>query len=243
MKQEVSPFEISEAENGLRNWEEAVNKVDEELKSHSNGSSSKKTLPPVRGVKREKLDVAVRINQKSTSANGDNQNTSKDKRLSGYDFAAWEKFDVDDALSKVEDGDDSVSIVRRKAREHEDAQNKKRTLKHEAELEKLRNDMHSHLLTDMQCKTRSIREKQKGNEAYRAGENEDALGYYSRSLALDPGNAVVYANRAMVYLRLNMLEMVEDDCSRALHLDKTYNKAYQRRGMARFKQGKYEGVG
>lgn len=86
----------------------------------------------------------------------------------------------------------------------------------------------------------SVREKQKGNECFKAGENDEAFEYYTRSLALDDSSAVVYSNRALVCLRTGKLETAEDDCSRALFLDPDFTKARSRRGIARFKSGKYE---
>jgi tetratricopeptide (TPR) repeat protein len=83
----------------------------------------------------------------------------------------------------------------------------------------------------------SVREKQKGNEAFRAGENDEAYAFYSRSLALDSDSAVVYTNRAVLAIRMEKLETAVDDASRAILIDPTYMKAYYRRGVARLKLG------
>lgn len=45
--------------------------------------------------------------------------------------------------------------------------------------------------------TRSIKEKEKGNEAFHAGDLHEAIAYYSRSLQLMP-TAITYNNRAVV---------------------------------------------
>jgi tetratricopeptide (TPR) repeat protein len=52
-------------------------------------------------------------------------------------------------------------------------------------------------------------------------------------------NHVVHANRAVVHLKLDKLDAAEDDCTRALALDRTYVKAWSRRGMTRFRKGRY----
>lgn len=57
-------------------------------------------------------------------------------------------------------------------------------------------------LSTVERKVVAEREKQKGNECFRTGENEQAYMYYSKSLAFDPANAIVYANRAMACIRL-----------------------------------------
>lgn len=85
-------------------------------------------------------------------------------------------------------------------------------------------------------------EKTKGNESFRIAENNDAVACYSISLALDARNAVVWANRAMAYIRLELFDLAEADSTVALHLDPTYVKAYSRRGLVRFKRGKYAEV-
>lgn len=86
------------------------------------------------------------------------------------------------------------------------------------------------------------REKLKGNEFYRVGEVEEAVKCYSRSIDLDPKNHILYANRAMGYLKLEAYEKAEEDCSKALAIDCTYVKAWSRRGLTRFKRGQYSAV-
>jgi tetratricopeptide (TPR) repeat protein len=86
------------------------------------------------------------------------------------------------------------------------------------------------------------REKLKGNEFYRVGEVEEAVKCYSRSIDLDPKNHILYANRAMGYLKLEAYEKAEEDCSKALAIDCTYVKAWSRRGLTRFKRGQYAAV-
>jgi tetratricopeptide (TPR) repeat protein len=71
---------------------------------------------------------------------------------------------------------------------------------------------------------------------------DEALKCYSNSLEADPDNAVVYANRAMVFLKQERLERAEEDCSRSILIDGSYVKARYRRGLVRFKRGKYSDV-
>ena len=85
-------------------------------------------------------------------------------------------------------------------------------------------------------------EKTKGNESFRISDNNDAIACYSKSLAYDARNALVWANRAMAYIRLELFDLAEADSSVALLLDPKYIKAYSRRGLVRFKRGKYAEV-
>eukprot|EP00271_Cylindrocystis_brebissonii_P003397 TRINITY_DN14326_c0_g2_i1.p1 TRINITY_DN14326_c0_g2~~TRINITY_DN14326_c0_g2_i1.p1 ORF type:complete len:722 (+),score=164.91 TRINITY_DN14326_c0_g2_i1:303-2468(+) len=82
-------------------------------------------------------------------------------------------------------------------------------------------------------------EKDRGNELFKAKQYEEAIGCYTRSIALQP-TAVALANRAMAALKLKRYKEVEDDCNHALGLDDTYVKAYQRRGTARMQLKKFE---
>ena len=72
-------------------------------------------------------------------------------------------------------------------------------------------------------------EKNKGNESFRVGESEAAVAHYSRSLALDPSNAVVWANRAMAYIRQELFDLAEADSAAAILLDPTYIKVNETR--------------
>ena len=79
----------------------------------------------------------------------------------------------------------------------------------------------------------------KGNESYRVGDYDDAIQHYSKSIAFDDSNGVVYANRAMVYLKKELFDLAENDCDVSILIDSNYLKAFSRRGMIRFKRGKY----
>jgi len=85
-------------------------------------------------------------------------------------------------------------------------------------------------------------EKTKGNESFRISDNNDAVLCYSRSIAYDATSALVWANRAMAYIRLELYDLAEADSSVAIKLDSRYTKAYSRRGLVRFKRGKYADV-
>ena len=87
-----------------------------------------------------------------------------------------------------------------------------------------------------------VNERIKGNESFKVSDNDDALTCYTRSIAYDASDAKVFANRAMVYIRMELFDLAEDDSSAAIKLDPTYVKAYSRRGTVRFKRGKYAEV-
>lgn len=55
-----------------------------------------------------------------------------------------------------------------------------------------------------------------------------AIELYSKSIELNPTNAVYYANRSISHLRLENYGYALADASRAIETDKTYLKAYYR---------------
>lgn len=77
-----------------------------------------------------------------------------------------------------------------------------------------------------------IRLKEAGNEALKNKQFDDAINHYSEGIELDPGYAILPANRGMAYLKLEQFGAAERDCSRAIQLDPSYIKAYLRRGTA-----------
>ena len=86
----------------------------------------------------------------------------------------------------------------------------------------------------------SVELKKQGNAKYQRGDLAGALDLYTRSIAKDPRNTVVYVNRAQVKLKLNDFAGAEADCTAALGQDAANVKAQYRRGMARRELGKLE---
>ncbi|XP_054263982.1 mitochondrial import receptor subunit TOM70-like [Macrosteles quadrilineatus] len=79
--------------------------------------------------------------------------------------------------------------------------------------------------------------KRAGNDFFKKGEYLDALRCYSEAIDLCPASettiqATYYQNRAACYERLNKIEEVVKDCSKALELNPKYVKACSRRAKA-----------
>ena len=88
----------------------------------------------------------------------------------------------------------------------------------------------------------AVREKDKGNEAFKAGEFQEALVYYTKSLAFDQSSAasaIVFSNRGLVQQKLKKFENAEKDYSSALEQDPKYVKAFSRRATTRISRGKF----
>ena len=65
--------------------------------------------------------------------------------------------------------------------------------------------------SDISSELRATKEKDKGNEAFRAGDIDEAIVYYNRSISLHE-TPTVYNNRAMAYIKMEKFEDAIKDC-------------------------------
>ncbi|WKY02316.1 hypothetical protein Q1695_015952 [Nippostrongylus brasiliensis] len=68
--------------------------------------------------------------------------------------------------------------------------------------------------------------------AYTAGRYEEALKLYDTAIEARPTNAILFANKAAILLRLDRAELAVHSADRAIELDPNWAKAYYRRGEA-----------
>eukprot|EP00968_Pinguiococcus_pyrenoidosus_P007359 scaffold489_cov259-Pinguiococcus_pyrenoidosus.AAC.37 len=242
------PGDVKAAQEELAKWQESVRKIDAE-RSKGRGKAA---IPPPRG--KEATPSAGRPTGHGGTAVASAPEASG-KRISGYDFQAWERFDVDAAIEEIDSAEESKQ---RKVEDAVEAANrvaKERQQRRQRELEEALESMRAEDLSAAEATMRATREKQKGNECYRAGEIDEAQMFYTKALALlslaggsdDPElhrqqKAILYCNRAMTNIKLEQLPKAEQDCDDALALDPAYLKARQRRGIIRHKRGKYLGA-
>ncbi len=93
--------------------------------------------------------------------------------------------------------------------------------------------------TERERRALATREKEKGNEAFKAKEYKEAIVYYTRSLELCE-DATVFANRAATDIKLMKWTEAEVDCDACLRLQPGNLKALFRRGVARIALGRCE---
>jgi tetratricopeptide (TPR) repeat protein len=206
-------------------------------------------LPPVRGlgaVRAAAAAVPPRISQLSpaeVAAEAAKREKERKERLSGYDFRAWDKFDVDAEMERLDKAEAAVAAERERAAAARQAEiDARRMATDESRARTAAAGTAAEGLSDAQRLFFSEREKEKGNESFRAGEYEDALRFYTRAIELLPAasrDARPWANRAMAHIKLEHWQAAEQDCDRALELDPAFSKAYARRGVARHRRGKY----
>ncbi|KAK3104066.1 hypothetical protein FSP39_024146 [Pinctada imbricata] len=207
----------------MNSWEDDIKKKENELGQEK---PMEEKLPPVRNSLQKKKKKRVKTKQA--------EEKPKPKKLSGYDFRAWDKLDV---VSILLSGDwilcvymsgydfrawDKLDVD--KLCEEIDKEEKKSSSEYETdeewELERR--------------KQQAIVEKDMGNDFFKRGEYENAIESYTRGLNHDPSNPILPANRAMALLKQEKYAAAEVDCITALTLDPLYVKAYLRLGAARF---------
>jgi len=74
--------------------------------------------------------------------------------------------------------------------------------------------------------------KEKGNDEYKKGNYERAIEYYTYATEMDPKNHVYFTNRAMCYGQMKKWDKSLRDSDKAIALNKSWEKAWYRRGMA-----------
>lgn len=232
MQHEPEMNEIHSATEELNTWISEIQQQNQALQDQPKKKNNP-SMRPIRGKATEEFPSRA---QSRSSSNPIESSTASSKPISAYDFRSWQKFDVDRALDEL-DEEEREAHEYGKAQKEKIEQRKKERLRELQALPPVYHDM-----STVERQVYATREKQKGNECFKAGETEESITYYSRAIALDDTNAIVYANRALAFLRLKIFQKAEEDCTRAIALDPAYLKARTRRGMARHRRGKYEGA-
>nr|CAB3266503.1 sperm-associated antigen 1 [Phallusia mammillata] len=193
----------SDLTNGIQDWSSEMKEAEKDLTPATN--DAEKSLPPIRTSK------LIKGKAKPVEVNG-HAKSSKDPRIRSWDYKAWDKFDADVECDKVEE----------KRKEIPKVTNKKVQISHTID---------SSNMTQEEKAVRSSLEKDKGNEAFKCGDFEEAIAYYSRSINLIPVVASIN-NRALTYLRVEDWKNAEKDCNEVLSSEPDNLKAKLRRATA-----------
>ena len=160
---------------------------------------------------RNSLDKKRKTKKKKVKAT-ESDTKPKTQKIRSYDYRSWDQFNVDKALEDI-DGQKSSS-----ASEYENDEEWERERKQK----------------------QAVMFKDQGNQCFKEGKYAEAIECYTQGISCDPENAVLPANRAMALIKQEKHGAAELDCTKAIHLDPTYVKAYYRRGTARAALRKYE---
>ncbi|OXB63450.1 UNVERIFIED_CONTAM: hypothetical protein H355_010713 [Colinus virginianus] len=101
---------------------------------------------------------------------------NKKNKIKSYDYEAWGKLDVDKILEELDKDDSAHDSVSPESDSEEDG------IRIDAE--------------------KALAEKEKGNGYFKEGKYEAAIECYTRGIAADGTNALLPANRAMAYLKI-----------------------------------------
>ncbi|XP_039099064.1 RNA polymerase II-associated protein 3 [Hyaena hyaena] len=149
---------------------------------------------------------------KESSKKTKEENTKN--RIKSYDYEAWAKLDVDSILDELDKEESTHDSVSQESESEEDG-----------------------IHVDSQ---KALTLKEKGNKYFKQGKYDEAIECYTRGMDADPYNPVLPTNRASAYFRLKKFAVAESDCNLAIALNRSYTKAYARRGAARFALQKLE---
>ncbi|XP_054477382.1 sperm-associated antigen 1-like [Anoplopoma fimbria] len=198
----------------LKTWQEETKKTETSLKQQSMFDDlENKTIPPIRG-----FNCSVPLSQ--TSVPKEKKNSSK--RPLPRDYREWDKFDVEKECERISGNlakNDPAVIVN-------------------TGHPKIKTKVDVTLLTEQEKLLLANREKDKGNEAFRANDYEEAVAYYSRSLSIKP-TVAAYNNRAQSEIKLKHWHNAMSDCLRVLKLEPGNMKALLRRATVHNHMGNF----
>jgi len=164
--------ELEKVENEMKNFVAEMKQQDKIL-NEIKPKRSNKTEPPIRAP------IVVTDSSKSNKSSSD--------RIKSIDYAKWDKFDADAAVLKIDLDDE-------RQREIAEAKNKK-NLENTKLIEVIEDDVDE--LTDFEKDRLSLKFKERGNEAYKAKDYDEAIKEYTQSINIKKTTAALN-NRALV---------------------------------------------
>jgi len=79
--------------------------------------------------------------------------------------------------------------------------------------------------------TQATKYKEKGNEAFKAGNHSKAIEFYTYATELDPRNPIFFTNRSTAYFKMKKWDKSLRDANKAIKCDPNWAKGYYRKGM------------
>ncbi|RKO89858.1 hypothetical protein BDK51DRAFT_28191 [Blyttiomyces helicus] len=252
----LSRDDLQELERDIFEWSREVRSKDTTLKATRAKPASNVSVRRIPEAQPQAISAPAAeqssIPFKHTAAEEPQSTPKSSNRIRSSDYRAWDRLDVDAELQRLEEEDEKEEDMRltrdnagvSDVLEKSDAGSKAKINK--AVNKAVPVDVKPPAGANMQeLEFLAEMEKNKGNEALKAGEIQDAAAYYTRSLNILK-RANVYTNRSLAYFKLKMFSEAEDDATAALNLDNArFNfKALFRRAKARYSRGHYlEAIG
>jgi stress-induced-phosphoprotein 1 len=79
-----------------------------------------------------------------------------------------------------------------------------------------------------------------GNESFTQKKFDEAIGYYTKAIELNPEDATYYSNRSGCYASLDKYQEALEDAESCLRVNPNFIKGYSRKGLALLRLGKEE---
>ncbi|XP_069001507.1 sperm-associated antigen 1-like [Embiotoca jacksoni] len=197
----------------LQTWQDETKETETSLDQQSVFDDLvKENMPPVRGS-----NCFVPLSQNSKGR----RNLSK--CALPRDYREWDKFDVQKECEKIDGNEvknDPPAILN-------------------TGHPKIKTTVDASLLSQPEKLLLANREKDKGNEAFRANDFEEAVAYYCRSVSIKP-TVVAYNNRAQAEIHLKRWPDAMRDCQRVLELEPDNMKALLRRATVYNHMGDFQ---
>ncbi|GAA6217538.1 sperm-associated antigen 1 [Lates japonicus] len=211
----LSKDEWSQIADELKTWQEENKKTETLLKQQSVFDDLvNENMPPIRGS-----NHSIPLSQTSNAKEKRNSSKCSLPR----DYREWEKFDVEKECERIDVSE--VENYPPAARITGDP--------------KIKTKVDTSLLTQQEKLLLANREKDKGNEAFRAKDYEEAVAYYSRSLSIIP-TVATYNNRAQAHINLKHWHSAMTDCQSVLELEQGNVKALLRRATVHKHMGHFQ---
>lgn len=210
----LKPNECKEIDKDINDWMCEMQIREKDLEEGKAAILDSLVTPDIRQFKEE----SVKKNSITNSKNG------KNKRIRSCDYAAWDKYDVDTELNKIDIQDEQQKVeIKRLQQNQREIVQKKKLEKHTI--------INKSTLTGTELDVMAEQEREKGNEAFRAGDYEEALEHYNTSIQMN-SNIITYNNRAITYIKLQRYEDALNDCNVVLSIEYTNIKALLRRAVS-----------
>lgn len=74
--------------------------------------------------------------------------------------------------------------------------------------------------------------KEQGDDAFRNGDYETAISFFSQAIAIDPDHHILYSNRSAAYMKADSKSKALHDAEKCVSLAPDWVKGYNRLGIA-----------
>ncbi|CAN0034758.1 unnamed protein product [Lampetra fluviatilis] len=216
----LPPEERAQLLDALQEWSDEMRKREEAIKSTRPAEADAfmgALLPPVRNV-HDKISVEKSVKKDIHGA--------AERRIRSVEYKAWDRYDVEGECARLDAADGEGGDPRPPAGDEPTTNPPDLALA-----------LNTAGMSAAELAVRAEKEKQKGNDAFRAGDFAEALAYYTRSIAALP-TAACYNNRALAHIKRATWDDALRDCNTVLGLEPNNIKALLRRALVYRERGR-----